>query len=430
MNYKALTGPAMARSFLAIALTVAALAPIAAQAVPSGYTLNWSDEFNGAANSQPNSAVWGFDTGAGGWGNNELETYVTSVANCHVIADGAATDGKALQIEMQTDTSGRYYSARINTGGKKTVGYGYIEYRAQMPNAGAGYWPACWMLGNNIGSVGWPACGEIDIMEEVDGQNNNHGSLHGPNYNPTAIVNGSSFTSAYHTYGALWQANSIAFYVDGNVYETDTSAGAPGGGWVWNNNPNFFLINLAMGGNFPGSPNSSTHIPGDLKVDYLRYYTPGSSTGGTTGTTGGGTVPTGIRTLTPQCATGSRLDLTGGSIANGTKLQIWAAAGNVNQQWNVSLISGSSYKIQSNAGAVCLDSAGATANGTAATVWSCATGNANQSWAAASAGTNIFTLTDANAGLCLDVAGAGTANGTVVDTWACNGTNAQKWAIN
>jgi len=412
------------------AAAILALAPLAAHAVPSGYTLNWSDEFNGAANSQPNSAVWGFDLGGGGWGNNELETYVNSVANCHVIADGAATDGKALQIEMQTDTSGRYYSARINTGGKKTVGYGYIEYRAQMPNAGAGYWPACWMLGNNIGSVGWPACGEIDIMEEVNGQNNNHGSLHGPNYNPTAIINGSSFTSAYHTYGALWQANSIAFYVDGNVYETQTSAGAPGGGWVWNNNPNFFLINLAMGGNFPGGPNSSTHIPGDLKVDYLRYYVPGGgTTGTTTGSTSGGSVPTGVHTLTPQCATGSRLDLTGGSTANGNKLQIWAAAGNVNQQWNISVVSGSTYKIQSNAGAVCLDSGGTTTAGGAATVWACQSGNANQQWTGTAA-TGGFTFKAGNSGLCLDVSAAGNANGTAVLTYTCNGTNAQTWAVN
>ena len=413
------------RAFVPVAAAFAAMAPInAAHAVPSGYTLNWSDEFNEGVNNQPNSAVWNFDTGAGGWGNNELETYVTSQANCHIISDSGATDGQALQIEAQTDTSGRWYSARINTGGTKIVGpYGYIEYRAQMPNSGDGYWPACWMLGENIGSVGWPQCGEVDIMEEVNGQDNNHGSLHGPNYNPTATIGGSSFTSAYHTYGALWQQGSITFYVDGNAYETQTSSGAPGGGWVFDNQTMFFLINLAIGGNFPGNPDGSTQDNGNLKVDYVRYYVPGSGGGG------GGSLPTGLRTLTPQCATGSRLDDTGGSTANGNKLQIWQAAGNANQQWNVSVISGSTYKLQSNLGDVCLDSAGATTEGTAATIWQC-NGNANQTWTATSVGTNLWQLSDANAGLCLDVSGAGSANGTAVQTWACNGTNAQQWAVN
>src|SRR3569833_2395960 len=104
----------VSRAIVPVAAAFAAMAATTAYAVPSGYTLNWSDEFNQGVGAQPNSGTWAFDLGAGGWGNNELETYVNSQANCHIISDGAATDGQALQIEMQTDTSGRYYSARIN----------------------------------------------------------------------------------------------------------------------------------------------------------------------------------------------------------------------------------------------------------------------------------------------------------------------------
>ena len=405
------------RTALVALFAVGAVATASAQ--PAGFNLAWSDEFNEGVGNQPNSSVWGFDTGGGGWGNGELETYVTSQANCHIISDSGATDGQALQIEAQTDPSGNWYSARINTEGKKNVGpYGYVEYRAEMPNAGPGYWPACWMLGtNNGGPADWPSDGEIDIMEEIDGQNINHGSLHGPNnYNPTATITGSSYTSAYHTYGALWQPGYITFYVDGVAYESQTEAGASG--WVFDNNPMFLLINLAIGGSFPGSPNGSTQDNGNLKVDYVRVYEQGNP----------GTPSGGYHSLTPQCATGSRLDLTNGSTANGNHLQIWAAGGS-NQTWNVINYDGSSVALQSSLGNVCLDSGGATSPGSAATIWACSY-NGNELWTATSDGGNVYTFMDANGGLCLDVAGAGSANGTEVDTYTCNGTNAQNWAVN
>ena len=137
-------------------------------------------------------------------------------------------------------------------------------------------------------------------------------------------------------------------------------------------------------------------------------------------------IPNGNYTMTPACATGSRLDDTGGSTTNGNKLQIWAASGGPNQSWAFANVGGNNYNMSVN-GPYCLDSAGATTNGTAATIWAC-NGNANQSWTATPVGGG-FTFTDGNAGLCLDVSGAGTANGTKVDTWTCNGTNAQKWAL-
>lgn len=151
----------------------------------------------------------------------------------------------------------------------------------------------------------------------------------------------------------------------------------------------------------------------------------GSSGGGTTG--GGGLPSNGVHTMTPACATGSRLDDTGGSTTNGNHLQIWAAAGNANQNWNFANIGGSSYNM-SVLGPYCLDSGGTTTEGGSATIWSC-NGNANQSWTATPV-SGGYTFTVENSGLCLDVSGAGSANGTKVQTWDCNGTSAQTWAVN
>lgn len=240
---------------------------------PSGYTLSWSDEFNGAVGSAPNSANWVYNTGAGGWGNDELETYVNSNANCHIISDTTGTDSLALQIEAQTNSSGQWYSARITTLGKKSVGpYGYMEIRAKYPTAGQGYWPAGWMLGTDYPTAGWPECGEIDIAEEVNSQNINHGSLHAPsNWNPTAQVNVSNATTTYNNYGALWTSTAITFYLNGTAYETCSKSSAPSGGWVFTST-DYFLLNLAIGGSFPGNPNSSTKDDGNFDIDYVRYY--------------------------------------------------------------------------------------------------------------------------------------------------------------
>ncbi len=222
--------------------------------------ITWSDEFTGV-NNPPWSGNWSYETGGGGWGNNELEIYVNSLANCHIVSDGTGTDSQALRFEAQTDTgkwNGTWYSARINTYGKHFVGPGsYIEYRCKFPNSGQGYWPAAWMLGTVGGN--WPACGEIDIAEEVDGQWENHQSLHMPGWNPTVVNTINSSTTTYHNYGAWWPADggSITFNVDG--VNTATFSRGGGGTWEFNTNNSFFLImNLAIGGNFPGNPNSGT----------------------------------------------------------------------------------------------------------------------------------------------------------------------------
>ena len=258
------------------------------EGVPAGYGLAWSDEFNGAVGSAPNPANWNYDTGASGWGNNELENYTTSTANSQVLSDPNAVDGKALGvIAIDTtpgnptyNTVGRYTSARLLSSGKQTPQYGYMVARIRMPY-GQGIWPAYWMLGTNIGSVGWPACDEIDIMENIGqaaDQATNHGSLHDGSDVSTlfTLPGGQLYHNDYHTFAALWQANQIQFYVDGNLYATDTSANL-NNTWLFNH-PNFFLLNCAVGGQWPGNPDATTSFPQTMLVDYVRVYQSGQPT--------------------------------------------------------------------------------------------------------------------------------------------------------
>ena len=248
-----------------------------AQALPPpGYTLTWSDEFNGAVGSSPNSANWNFDLGAGGWGNGELETYVSDTAHCAIISDPAATDGLALQITA-TDVGGVYESARLDSIGHQNPTFGYIEIRAKNP-IGQGIWPAFWMLGTDFPDDSWPNCGEQDIMEQFESApGTNMASWH-MNYlgneddwsSPYTLANGATFNQAYHTFGLLWTQTSVNAYVDGVLYETHASQSP---GWVFNH-PYYYLLNLAIGGGPPGNPNASTVFPQNLDVDYIRYYSP------------------------------------------------------------------------------------------------------------------------------------------------------------
>jgi beta-glucanase (GH16 family) len=259
---------------------------------PAGYNLVWSDEFSGPVGSAPNPANWTYDTGDGGWGNNELENYTTSTNNSRIVADPNATDGSALAliaIDTQPGSTnygevGRYTSARLLSSGLQSFQYGYMEARIQMPY-GDGIWPAYWMLGNNIGSVGWPACGEMDIMENIGNaadQLLNHGSLHAPNWNPTgtySLPGGALYHNAYHTFGLLWQQDQVQFYVDGVLFETQTAAACSSAGGTYEfNSPFFFLLNMAVGGSWPGSPDASTSFPQTMLVDYVRVYQQPSGT--------------------------------------------------------------------------------------------------------------------------------------------------------
>lgn len=249
-------------------------------------TLVWSDEFNGAtAPSAPNPQNWTYDTGAGGWGNAELETYCaygSSTAPCDPKNPNAyvGTDGY-LHIIARSPSTGVYTSARLKTQGLQSFRYGRIEASIKMPE-GQGFWPAFWMLGDNINTVQWPACGEMDIMESIGKTpSTNYGSIHGTGFTGTSITSSytlpdnAKFGDSFHTFGIIWSPKLIKYYVDSpaNVYATYTPSSLPQGAvWPFDTGKFFFILNVAVGGDWPGSPDKSTVFPQELLVDYVRVY--------------------------------------------------------------------------------------------------------------------------------------------------------------
>ena len=259
--------------------------------IPSG-TLVWSDEFSNStgANAGPNSQVWTYDTGNNnGWGNSELENYCawgsdaspcdTSNPNAYVGTDSY------LHIVAEQPTAGVYTSARMKTEGLFSFQYGRIEVRAQVPEA-QGFWPAFWLLGNNISTVNWPACGEMDVMERVDAAGNpdwNAGSVHGTGFTGSNIgtrylfPNGQT-AATWHTYGMIWSKGSVAYYIDDRTqpyasFTPSSISGFNGAVWPFDTGSNFIIINLAVGGSWPLSPDSTTPFPSQVLVDYVRIYT-------------------------------------------------------------------------------------------------------------------------------------------------------------
>ncbi len=252
----------------AVALTT----PLTSSA-QTAWHLIWSDEFNGPANTSPDALKWTYDLGNNnGWGNNELENYTNLPENAHM-------DGKGnLVIHVESGPAG-YSSARLKTQGLLAVEYGRVEARIKLPS-GQGIWPAFWMLGTDITTAGWPQCGEVDIMENIGKEpGTNHGSVHGPGYSggsavtaTYALPGGRRLSDDFHTFAVQWSKGSVSFYVDAVSYGTVTTASIPKTAqWVFDN-PFFLLLNVAVGGNFPGAPNATTQFPQDMLIDYVRIY--------------------------------------------------------------------------------------------------------------------------------------------------------------
>ena len=243
----------------------------------------WQDDFNQPAGTGPDLARWTHDLGDNGWGNAELEYYTDSRENSFVVDDPAATDGKALVIRAVRQPDGRYTSARIKTHGKFAATYGRIEARLKLPR-GQGIWPAFWMMGENIDRQPWPDCGEIDIMEVLGHEQGKlHSTLHGPGYSgkhgitkSTLLPAGDLFSEAYHVFAVERSPGRLAWSVDGRVYHVLTPADLPAGAkWVFDDAPFFVLLNLAVGGHWPGYPDATTRFPQEMRVDYVRVYANG-----------------------------------------------------------------------------------------------------------------------------------------------------------
>ena len=247
-----------------------------------GWTLAWSDEFNGADGSSPAPSKWTFDTGVGGngWGNNELETYTSRTQNAQIRGGNLVITAIKENFTGSDGATRNYTSARMKTQGLFTQAYGRFEARIKIP-AGQGIWPAFWMLGNDITTVGWPKCGEIDIMENVGKEPGTvHGSLHGPSAvgptsdasAPFSLPAGQNFADDFHLYAVEWEPGTICLYVDANLYATFNSSRWPAGGtWVFDH-PFFIILNVAVGGVWPGSPDNTTVFPQQMLVDYVRVY--------------------------------------------------------------------------------------------------------------------------------------------------------------
>ena len=245
-----------------------------ASSANTGWTLVWSDEFSGAVGTPPDPSKWSYDLGGGGWGNRELEVYTNDTKN--VFQDGKGH----LIIRAVKSGDGTYTSARLKTKGKYEVTYGRVEARIRIPY-GQGIWPAFWMLGADIGAAGWPACGEIDVMENRGVEPLIvRGTLHGPGYSgsrrgiaslytsPTARP----FTDDFHVFSVDWSPGRILFLIDGNRYAEVTPSSLPQGTtWVFDH-PFFILLNVAVGGEWPGNPDHSSVFPQTMSVDWVRVW--------------------------------------------------------------------------------------------------------------------------------------------------------------
>jgi beta-glucanase (GH16 family) len=245
----------------------------------AGRTLVWSDDFNAPNGSPVDSSKWVLETGGNGWGNQELEYYTARPQNA--FQQGGNLVIKVLE-EKYTGPDGvtrNYTSARLKTQGKFAQKYGRFEARIKIPY-GQGIWPAFWMLGEDIEKKGWPKCGEIDIMENIGKEPSTvHGTIHGPGYSggkgiggPFELPAGQRFADDFHVFAVEWEPKAIRFYVDDHLYTTRTPADLPQGAkWVYKH-PFFILLNVAVGGGWPGNPDSSTLFPQTMLVDYVRVY--------------------------------------------------------------------------------------------------------------------------------------------------------------
>ncbi|WP_345459041.1 glycoside hydrolase family 16 protein, partial [Actinoallomurus oryzae] len=274
----------------ATAATKVAQAPRAVAPAAATFT----DDFNGAAGSAVDQGKWRLETGDNV--NNHEREYYTSGTN------NAALDGQGhLVITAKKENPAgyqcwygtcQYTSARMNTASTFTQAYGHFETRMKIPR-GQGMWPAFWLLGT--GNQGWPGNGEIDVMENVGFEPGTvHGTIHGPGYSGSegigagyTLPGGQAFADGFHTFAIDWSPNTITWSVDGNPYETRTPADLGGDNWVFDH-PFYIIMNLAVGGYWPGDPDGSTPFPAQLVVDYVHVTTSSTGSGATGRITGYG----------------------------------------------------------------------------------------------------------------------------------------------
>ncbi|WP_433827173.1 family 16 glycosylhydrolase [Actinoplanes sp. CA-015351] len=403
-----LLSAAVIATTLATTLTLASRSDTADAAIGP---VTWSDEFNGAAGAAADGSKWNFDVGGGGFGNSELQYYTNSTNN--VRQDGAGRLAITARKENPANYqcwygTCQYTSGRLLTSGKFTQKYGRFEASIKVPK-GQGIWPAFWMLGDNLGSVGWPQSGEIDIMENVGKEPNTlYGTVHGPGYSGGSAISGSRtlgapLGDAFHSYAVEWSPNLIVWFLDGVEYHRVTPATLAGrGAWVFDH-PFFIILNVAVGGNWPGSPDASTSFPQTMLVDYVRVsaWNEDTATGSALKSTFSG-----------RC-----IDIPNGNSADGTRIQMWDCNGSTAQRWTFAA-DGTLRALGK-----CFDPAGgALANGTPIQLVTC-NGNPVQRFTLSAAGD----LVNVSANRCVDIKDWNAANGAQLQLWDCGGGTNQKW---
>jgi beta-glucanase (GH16 family) len=402
------------RMLLAAAMIAATLTGLSHNDVASAAAgpVTWSDEFNGAAGTPIDGSKWKFDTGGSGWGNNELEYYTNSTRN--VVQDGqghlAITARKENPSNLQCHYGTcQYTSGRVLTADKFSQTYGRFEASLKIPK-GQGIWPAFWMLGGS----NWPATGEIDIMENVGSTPNTvYGTIHGPGYSGAGGIGGnrsigSALGDAFHQYAVEWSPNLIVWYLDNQEYFRVTPASLGGRQWVYDH-PFFMIMNVAVGGYWPGNPDASTVFPQTMLVDWVRVS---AWNGGTT------PPPTGGSSMLRSALSGRCIDIPAANPVDGARLQTYDCNGSAAQQWT---FNGDGTL---RAMGKCMDPAGgALANGTPIQLVTC-NGNAVQRFTLSAAGD----LVNVSANRCVDVKDRNTANGAQLQLWDCGGGSNQKWS--
>ncbi|GAX55401.1 glycoside hydrolase family 16 protein [Streptomyces olivochromogenes] len=397
---------------LAVGVLITTTSPAVnrAQAAPAAQT--WSDDFDGAAGSAPNSAKWSLETGGSGNGNHELQYYskssdnVSLDGNGHLVITARKNSDSGLQCWNGTC---QYTSARLNTAQTFTQAYGRFEARIKVPR-GQGVWPAFWMLGDDLGSAGWPNSGEIDVMENVGKEPGTvHGTIHGPGYSGSGgigaaytLPNGKAFADDFHVFAVDWTPTSITWSVDGQNYQTRTPSDVNGKKWVYDH-PFFVILNLAVGGDWPGSPDAGTSFPQTMTVDYVHVTS--ASSAQFTGA---------IKGIGGKC-----VDVAGASTADETPIQLHDCNGADAQKWTV----GGDGTVR--ALGKCLDvRAASTDDGALVQLYGC-NGTKAQQWTLTSGGD----LTNTGADKCLDAKDNSSADGTRLQIWTCGGTANQKWTL-
>jgi beta-glucanase (GH16 family) len=417
---------------LLLIVALSAALAVRAFAAPTLGPLAWSDEFSGPAGS-PVGSSWRAETGGSGWGNEELQTYTAGTAN-------AALDGAGnLAVTARQERTGAqcwygacdYTSARLITSGQVSQTYGHFEARIKIPK-GQGMWPAFWLLGDDVFTSGWPASGEIDVMESVGQEPGTvHGSLHSPGHSGADSLHGSqqlpdgqALADDFHVYAVDWQPNSVSWSIDGETYSTKTRADVGDGPWPFDH-PFFVIVNLAVGGVWPGAPDASTVFPQSMLVDYVRLYEDPAHPSSTTSA-----APTATPMSPPSPATasststaaairglGGRCVTLPGPGTNGTPLELRDCDGSSAQEWAFAA-DGTVRAL-----GLCMDVAAASRDdGAVLQAAECTAGPAQQF--GITAGQDLVSSASDK---CVDVTGMSTANGARLQQWTCAGSQNQKF---